>query len=154
MSREESPILSFTRNRGMASSFREFQLERVRSQVTRRIPLGEYTRASLDLKEMIVDDLARSMVEFTLRADVLGKRKEYVTTTDVPLTWWDHLKQRFSPRWALRRYPVRMRKILTTHTTITHVCPHVDVPYREDEAVHLMFMESVGERVINEEEED
>jgi hypothetical protein len=43
-----------------------------------------------------------------LEAAVYGRRV-HEESRSVPLDWWEAVKQRFAPRWFLRRYPVRYR---------------------------------------------
>lgn len=61
----------------------------------------------------------------------------------VPLTWWEHLKDRFAPLWFLRRWPVQYRyinirleekRIVTT----TNICPHIELP--PEDRTHFEFM--------------
>ena len=40
---------------------------------------------------------------------VYGRRK--IETVEYPATWWDALKLRWFPRWALRRWPAQYAKV-------------------------------------------
>ena len=44
----------------------------------------------------------------------------------VPANWWQHVKQRWFPRWALRRWPV-----LHTHYDAAVILPRVPIPVNE-----------------------
>lgn len=61
-----------------------------------------------------------AMVEFSDLADFYGRGiamrvvafhygdEQQVVEVRYPADWWQHVKQRFAPRWALRRWPVRL----------------------------------------------
>lgn len=53
-------------------------------------------------------DELRDAVVFELRAKAASRFIERVDVT-TPLTWWDAVKQRFAPRWWLRRWPARTK---------------------------------------------
>ena len=55
----------------------------------------------------------------------------------VPADWWQHFKLRWFPRWAVRRWPVQARRIVTI-IKHCHVCPHQDVP--PDAREHALFL--------------
>jgi hypothetical protein len=67
------------------------------------------------------------------------KRREILQKTKVPLTWWDHVKQKFAPLWFIKRYPIQYREIIVkTEINITKICPHIEVP--NDERKHIEFI--------------
>jgi hypothetical protein len=39
---------------------------------------------------------------------------------ETPATWWQHLKQDLFPKWAIKRWPVKMIKKEKKHTFKTH----------------------------------
>jgi hypothetical protein len=70
------------------------------------------------------DEVLRSMV-FRLKLAVAAK--EIIKQTheiSYPSDWWQHLKQRWFPMWALRRWPVKLT-IETVQERVTKMCPHV-----------------------------
>ena len=82
--------------------------------------------------EPVVLESARSLV---LRVAMWGVgRTDPGERIKVPLTWWDHFKERNFPGWALRRWPVVYREIVVRWT---RVCPHMKVPKDRD---HLEFL--------------
>jgi len=61
----------------------------------------------------------------------------------VPLTWWDHAKERFAPAWFLSKLPVVYRTIETRLeekriVTTTNICPHIELP--PGDRTHFEFM--------------
>ena len=62
-------------------------------------------------------------------------RRDTENTESVPVTWWDHLKDRFGLlRWVFG--PPRLRQI-PTEIKHWHVCPHLAAP-RQDK--HVIFL--------------
>lgn len=57
----------------------------------------------------------------------------------VPEDWWQAFKERWFPKWALRRWPARQRFIekKVTHKVI-RVCPHLTLPPNRRE--HAIFL--------------
>jgi hypothetical protein len=54
-----------------------------------------------------------------------------------PLTWWDAVKERWFPAWALRRWPVRYRRIDVHQKRFAAVCPHVRI---DQQGSHLQWL--------------
>lgn len=61
----------------------------------------------------VFEMLGESLV-VNLMTHVWGEPDQEVVVEEVPLTWWDHLKQRWFPAWALNRWPVQHRQVTTT----------------------------------------
>lgn len=85
-----------------------------------RIQFHVQAMASLDMLDQIqftpkfdswIEHTAQSMV-LSMRTEVLGQRLMRVDES-YPSTWWDAVKLRFYPKWALKRWPSRM-----THITV------------------------------------
>lgn len=47
------------------------------------------------------DDMVRRGVAY-----ILGKKRQQ--SVSFPSTWWEAVKQRFAPKWFLKRWPVRL----------------------------------------------
>ena len=108
-------------------------LEKIRVQIVRE--MREADLAGL-CEGMTVEEYARyeaGTIVQMFRSYVLGMGTEKVGC-EWPATWWQHLKQRWFPRWALRRWPVRLAK--REFTVYKKVCPHLGVPARDP---HLRF---------------
>lgn len=66
-----------------------------------------------------------AMTTMHVSAYFMGKQ-EIVQPGDMarwPATWWQHLKLRWFPKWALKRWPVVWTEIRVR--TIYKLCPHV-----------------------------
>jgi hypothetical protein len=98
---------------------------------------GDYERITLDniLYAARVEGRADDIGDVRLWAEREGERlivnlrtrihgmADDVVVVEWPATWWQHVKQRFAPRWALRRWPVRMdRQEIQVYKS---VCPHI-----------------------------
>lgn len=128
-------------------------LERI--QFHSRAAISQHVMAFSKVHEIsaAMDHAARALV-LNLRASVVGKRTDKiddkVLTTEsrpvsVPLTWLDHFKLRWFPRWAIMRWPAKHRKI---HQVIVHsrrvtlvtnrICPHIPDD-GDDRQQHIRF---------------
>ena len=70
----------------------------------------EFSRPALMGMEVKVwEDMVTSTFIAALRGFLLGEdvREEVIT---YPATWWDAVKQRWFPRWALKRWPVTLER--------------------------------------------
>lgn len=107
-----------------------------------RINLREYIGRDTyeNLSVGVVDDVLTQRLVVLLRSYVLGNTiHNETTTTEVPLTWWDHFKDAHYPRWLWRRFPPKFRSI-PIETKFVHLCPHSNMgPFR---GPHLEFLMS------------
>jgi hypothetical protein len=91
-----------------------------------------------------MDHTIRAMV-FDLEAVLIGKKYQMDTVTasacvTVPADWWQALRERWFPKFWLRRWPVRMKTVSDSKTVVqsmTKVCPHIRVPGEER---HIRFV--------------
>jgi len=83
------------------------------------------------------DFLTRQII-YQITGYVLGRevKEVVIDSIDVPVTWWDHFKQRFFPGWLLLRFPVKTRRI-NTLIKHYHTCPHLNMAPETD---HLDFL--------------
>lgn len=99
-----------------------------------RLQLFEYATAYMTDVERLstrvrvdwVEHMAGVMRVCMERA-VWGQRGDSVTVS-YPADWWQHFKQRFFPRWALKRWPV-----LKVHETYSArvLCPDLKISRRD-----------------------
>ena len=85
-----------------------------------RVDLGDVRlRADLEAGRLLV----------RLRTTIHGMKDE-MAVFSWPASWWQHVKQRWAPRWALRRWPV----VMTTRAVQVYksVCPHIGAAYPRD----------------------
>lgn len=69
----------------------------------------------------------------TLSAMVMGE-KQTVQLEKVPLNWWEHLKERWYPNWAIDRWPVKTRSIMVD-TQVLY--PYLNVSLPNEDSVIL-----------------
>lgn len=62
---------------------------------------------------------------YRLVLDILGRKARHTVT--YPADWWQHFKQRWFPRWALNRWPVRLAEV-TVHAS--ELFPELKPPFR------------------------
>jgi hypothetical protein len=75
-------------------------------------------RIGIDCKTM---DLLLSLETY-----VMGlPEKTIIIHEKWPTDWWQALKERWWPRWALRRWPVEYKHLDIHETIYKAVCPHV-----------------------------
>ena len=94
---------------------------------------------------IVADEMGRH-IEANLEAFMLGKiDPEVMATVEVPADWWQALKERWFPRWALRRWPARRRSI-ATRTSVIRVCPHLPIDGWPTDRVHHAFLDDRADR--------
>lgn len=107
-------------------------LEKVRLQARVLVPRQMQVR--------LLSDLLSGQLLAQLEVLVVGGAIETTPyrTEWVPADWWQAVRERWCPRWWLRRWPV-VRRGITTATLRQRVCPHVEVP-REQMGPHLEYL--------------
>lgn len=76
------------------------------------------------------------MVLQMMRRLAAGDTTEETHSIQYPKDWWQHCKQRWSPAWALKRWPVKMTTV-TLPAKVTRMCPHVEL---RDDIYHLRWL--------------
>jgi hypothetical protein len=88
----------------------------------------------------MVDDASKRMV-FHLHSYVLGKNHGRVDLErQWPKDWWEAVKERFAPRWFLKRWPVRYESV-SVHEVVWKVCPHVNLKTPDQRQVHFQWLD-------------
>ena len=78
------------------------------------------------------------MISTAVHGVFLSREVSRTTESEwVPEDWWDALRDRWSPRWVLRRWPIRRRQIIKS-TVVHRLCPHMETP--QDRYVHFQFL--------------
>jgi hypothetical protein len=99
-------------------------------------------QAGVRLREL--PDLADSFAAQLHAWFLNGHRVDVMTETDrieVPATPWEFFKQKYAPKWFLRRWPVKMEtKEFRVAIHHHYVCPHIDVPSDKGNHVHYAWM--------------
>jgi len=80
-------------------------LEKVRISVENEVP----RETLIDMTVECIEDRIVGRFRYQLRGYLWGERigKQ---SCEWPADWWQHFKQRWFPRWALRRWPVMMAR--------------------------------------------
>jgi hypothetical protein len=99
----------------------------------RRSMAFEKDLPSLDLIQCYSDHMFNLMAE--VRANVYGTEKE-LPKIQYPSTWWDAFKERFFPKWAKEKWPVKYTDIAIV---LKELYPKV-VPSVPGECVTVKFL--------------
>jgi hypothetical protein len=112
----------------------QITLEKLRFGLSHKV--GAATLESLRIDK--TEDFLTRQITYAISGFVYGRKvnESVMETTHVPLTWWDAVKERFSPAWFLRRYPARFRTINTV-VHHYHTCPHLNILSDSD---HLKWL--------------
>jgi hypothetical protein len=93
-------------------------------------------------QEAILDSIAFDVyIDHTLDA-VIMEFTRYITSETIeeisyPTTWWDAVKERFFPKTALKKFPVKYTRI-----TAKALYPKISLP-REDHVIKFQIMKRV-----------
>lgn len=109
-----------------------------RLDVVKREVRMEFTRLHLQQAEVSVED------QFTGRLRVMASWKVAAQkardTVRAPSDWWEAVKERWLPAWALRRWPVRY-----TEWRAYRILPAVDLPTPKLEGGYFDFVQEWAE---------
>ena len=84
-----------------AVAFREVALERLQYACQKAFPPAMLDQLSVER----VADIVTGGVVYQFRAAIFAQRLDEQVVR-YPADWWQALKQRFAPRWFVRRWPV------------------------------------------------
>lgn len=121
--------------------FQEFEqvvCEVVRYQIQKHLSRELTLLRNLELKSWM-DQHARSVVVELTSVALAKHRKEETGWVSYPADWWEALKERWFPKWMLRRWPVKYTKRVVEQT-VYHCCPHMDIEARSN---HVKFLQQV-----------
>ncbi len=113
--------------------FKKVSTEVIRMAVQSHLSRHCLENLRFDTKAMI-DNITGDMV-FQLVAGISGKQEK--TEVSYPADWWQALRQRWFPRWWLKRHPVQFKRIVTT---TTHLCPHLPIGEHRTQHYHLQWL--------------
>jgi hypothetical protein len=91
--------------------------------------------------ETMIDAVARRLT-VQLRTYLLAGKEhaEDGATVRWPADWWQAFRERWFPKWWLRRWPVRYQSVVT-RKYIRRVCPHVNLVTPGEHQVHFQWLE-------------
>ena len=110
----------------------------IRQVILEQFQLGESICVSDEVLRLSIscdELLAASVINIKLRL-LAHKMHEDRFTTQVPLTWWDHLKSRLGWKHSTRE--------IVTSQTQWLVCPHLPPP-KNAEQIHIQYLGGRGE---------
>jgi hypothetical protein len=114
--------------------FQRIVLEKLRIAFQMHLGQMEFVRNHLELSAY-VDEVARRMV-LQVQSYILAMEKEcerVAVTVTVPRDWWEAVRERWIPKWWLKRWPVKYRTVTSGKDVKKYrVCPHVNVKTRDD----------------------
>lgn len=122
-----------------AQIVRIFCAEQIRLNASQTISRREFRLAGERIR---VDIMAHALDTIVLSIDgyIHGMTDERITIHEQwPETWWDAVKVRWFPRWALKRWPAQFREIDIDRPLFYAVCPHLQSDERNR---HLQWMAS------------
>jgi len=115
------------------ASYETFTAEKIRFAAQVVVSQSVLRDARLEVGTLVGRDLVAR-----LTATVLGRPTyaEVQKTQQVPRDWWQAVKARWFPRWALRRWPAGF-DVVNTETFHYHTCPHIATP---DTSNHFQWL--------------
>ena len=88
-----------------------------------------------------IEDWVADRIIYTLRTYILGAGEEKVECYERwPTDWLEAFKERWAPRWALKRWPVRYAEHQINRTFYRRMCPHVSIPPHIGNHAHFEFL--------------
>ena len=115
------------------------ELERIQVAVSRSLSSASLDSIASSVRADFLDGYFSRDVTLTFRAFLYGNGRE-TWKCEWPADWWQHFKKRWFPRWALRRWPVRMEK--REGVVFQRVCPHMAI---HQNTPHLAFLAGFDE---------
>ncbi len=113
-------------------------LDLLRVAAQRQIGLNKlaFLRNNLEIYAR-VDDCNRRLVIELMSHVLAGPTQTVTLTLAVPADWWQAVRERFLPKWWLRRWPVRYRVEKAEQQVRMRCCPHMDI---KTQRPHLEFL--------------
>ena len=120
----------------------ELLLEKVRIAARQSIPEYEMVASRGEVSTYI--NTAMNSLVICLGTYILGLADETIEVHERwPKTWWDHIKSRFFPAWALVRWPVEWERIDISEKRYKAVCPHLESTSDRDKCLSFLWNEFI-----------
>ena len=96
--------------------FSYVELERVRCAVRRAMDrYGLTTCPFPELRLGMLDDMGYTLIADLFEDPTQRCRKAILAHSPwVPADWWQHVKERWAPRWFLKKWPVKKKRLEVT----------------------------------------
>lgn len=111
-------------------------LEKIKVRIGWMLPKSFFETASF---QEVEDRLSANAIHYLTsflagsKEETQHKEIEVLETRKFPRTWWDYVKERFAPKWFLKKWAVnyevinvRLEKVDVTR--ITNIYPGIEVP--------------------------
>lgn len=93
---------------------------------------GLSAHAKIDMAEVVGRGLAAFLDTY-----MLGLPDQVISIDEQwPKDWWQAFRERWFPKWRLKKHPVRYKTIQIYQKTFKAVCPHMTTP-QGDNNVHI-----------------
>jgi len=116
---------------------RHVELEATEFVVSHLVDLDAGERYNTVVEATFRPDLV-DVMQMTMRRTVWGQTNKGVAKVSYPANWWQHVKQRFFPSWALAWWPVlKTTEIFDAKT----LAPELVLPNRDGKrtaVIHIM----------------
>ena len=120
-------------------------LDRVQVSLSQYFPDTEYAAISDSAQILAAQDAFVRRMCYTLIAEMPALLSERIVVDERwPTNWWEAVKERWFPDWALERWPVKYRVLKIDRKVYAAVCPHgaVDTTNIRERQIHLDWMAS------------
>lgn len=101
-------------------------------RVATKVIAGKDCRYYLSHSEIFPQEMDALVIH--LHAIVLGEKCADPTVVKYPADWWEALKARWFPEWALKRWPARMARY-----TLEHKITYPNMPITEIKGPYVPF---------------
>lgn len=125
------------------AQLRRIVLEKLRISIEQAISLRDmnFARNHAEMSAQI-DDFARALIIRLATYLLAGPEEVRVDVEEKwPADWWQAFRERWAPRWWLRRWPVRYKTLSIHRRLKTRVCPHANVKTDRDHLEWLVCTE-------------
>lgn len=87
----------------------------------------------------VLEETTGKNLAIELWAYIYAMPKEHIfIDRSFPKTWIDAIKNRWFPRWALKKWPIQWEHIKVDQRIYGNICPHITFPdHRQD---HVIFL--------------
>ena len=111
----------------MFESYRMVELEANIERIIVQESIDPHMARNMELiayEDVVTRNMAVRLIRYIASTD---GRVDTIEHISYPETWWDAFKERWYPKWMLRRWPAEhVERALTLKQV--HMCPHLDIP--------------------------
>lgn len=134
----------FLKDERLPYEIKRYIVDKLLRSVSVEIPEHLILNSNINVVE-IMHEVSSKFV-FILDSFLAGREyteTTFIDRTKIPLTWLDHVRERFFPSLLIKKWPINYRTIITRQkAVITKICPHIEVPNNDKK--HINFIISGG----------